>query len=68
MKPRCKDRSISDRRSLPRQDEKRGLKGILRIGLLIEDEATNPQHHRPVTLNRGPEGVTGINEFRAPPQ
>jgi hypothetical protein len=61
VKPGSENRSILNRRALPGQREKCCLKGIFGIGVLAENEATDSEHHRPVTLNQGPEGVVGIN-------
>jgi hypothetical protein len=60
-KPRSKDRAISNRDSLSRQDEKSRLKGILGIGLVHEDKAADVENHRPMTLNQNSEGVVRNN-------
>ena len=54
------DRVPHPERTRPlRQDEERGLEGILRLVFVSQDRPAQAQHHRPVPLDERGEGVLG---------
>ena len=48
-----------DRASLPREHEESHLESVVRVVGIDQDPATDPKHHRPVSLDHGREGILG---------
>jgi hypothetical protein len=48
---------LADRGGLPRQDQERGLQGILGVLGVVQDAPANLLHHRPMSLDQLREGV-----------
>ena len=56
MKPGCVERVVDPERAcLPGQDQKDGLRGLLRGGFIAEQLPANPDDHRSVPLHQQPE-------------
>ncbi|HEY8502999.1 MAG TPA: hypothetical protein VIL46_00355 [Gemmataceae bacterium] len=57
MEPACDVAALADRSRPLGEHQEGGLEGVLRVVLAAQQPAADGQHHRPVPLQKRPEGV-----------
>ena len=71
MEPVSHEFRLVDRAGLPRQDQERGLEGILRRVPVADDLLADSQYHRPVPAHQGGKSSLGrvdVDRFTGQPR